>query len=222
MKTCPLPFSIPMVRPTLDGTKTQTRRVAKIHRGKDCPEEMWPHAINDVVEWREQDGRWFGLMGYRTLAYADCPYGQHGDRLWVREPWKTEAAVDHLPPRSLRCGAGIYYLADGDPAHAGRYRHARFMCRWMSRIELEIVSVRLERLQEISEEDAMAEGIALCDEFECEGQRLRIWNQGEFEAETAVGAYQQLWEKLNGADSWAANPLVWVIEFQRLPMGGTP
>ncbi len=213
MKTRPLPFSIPMVRPTLDGTKTQTRRVAKIHRGKDCPEEMWPHAINDIVEWREQDGRWFGLMGYRTLAFADCPYGKPGDRLWVREPWKTEAAVDHLPPRSLRSGAAIYYLADGEPARAGRYRHARFMCRWMSRIELEIVSVRLERLQEISDEDGRAEG---CDHSSSEAAKAIGW------CEKPRRAFRRVWEQINGADSWAANPLVWVIEFRRLPVGGTP
>lgn len=215
MKIRPIPFSIPMVRPTLDGSKTQTRRVAKIHRGKDCPEEMWPSALNDIVEWREQDGRWFGLMGYRTLAYADCPYGQPGDRLWVREPWKTEASVDHLPPRSLRSGASIYYLADGEPEHAGRYRHARFMCRWMSRIELEIVSVRVERLKEISEADAKAEGIKPAVGGWWSGAEMQV-------GATPEAAFALLWQSINGPDSWTENPLVWVIEFRRLPAGGTP
>src|SRR5678810_176772 len=90
-----------------------------------------------------------------------CPYGVPGDRLWVREPWRTVEQYDHLPPRDVPRTAPIVYSDAGAPwdGISGRYRHARFMPRWASRILLEIISVRAERVQIISEADARAEGV---------------------------------------------------------------
>lgn len=86
-KERPILFSGPMVRAILDGRKTQTRRVIKAKDSDPNRCITLSMLMANVAEWRLQDGRWFGIDGYDTLVYADCPYGQAGDRLWVRETW---------------------------------------------------------------------------------------------------------------------------------------
>lgn len=197
MKTRPIPFSIPMVAATIAGTKTQTRRTLKRQPVKRGAFWEFPWGAGCSLEHMPV------VSGHATAAA--CPYGQPGDRLWVREPWKTESIFDHLPPRDLPRDADIYYLADGIPPGAGRYRHARFMPRWVSRIMLEVVSVRVERLQEISEGDAIAEGGPRCGHSGAPISGKR--------------GFRHVWQSINGSDSWDANPWVWVIEYQRHTMG---
>lgn len=125
-----------------------------------------------------------------------CPHGKRGDRLWVRESF-------------LQDSGGFIYRADGDfegnAKILGGWRPSIFMPRWASRILLEITNVRVERINDISEEDAIAEGV-----------------DGEKEA-AAIGstwydkprrAYRRIWESINGQGSWDLNPFVWVIEFK--------
>ena len=199
MKERPMLFSGPMVRALLAGTKTQTRRVVKI------PQRM---------------------EGFTSPAGAlvdfDCPYGQPGDRLWVREACRAHEITDaehdgvHLPNPGTD---GVVYLADGafreienTPEASEKwislssYRGKDcatvppiHMPRWASRITLEITNVRVERLQQISVQDALAEGV------QREGEYLDMPRM----------AYKSLWEQINGAGSWDANPFVWVIEFRR-------
>lgn len=213
MKERPILFSAPMVRALLNGTKTQTRRVVK-------PQ---PVELPDFNRGRLS----YNVRGsvYRAWnpAVMDprCPYGQRGDRLWVRETW-TQACVH---PRQ---GDEVFYRADGEVAPEFEpWIPSIHMFRWASRILLEIVSVRVERLQDISEADAMAEGLTALTK---DGRTIKFGipdMDGEPGTDdigwpwstwllSARGAYRKLWESINGPGSWEANPWVWVIEFKRV------
>jgi hypothetical protein len=210
MKERPIPFSAPMVRAVLDGTKTQTRRIVRHQYGGA------PRIVGDGVAFLD--------AGRRTGPDQLCPYGVSGDRLWVREAWRASAQHNDLAPREIPVGDGIEYHADDKPDYLlGRYRHARFMMRWMSRITLEITAVRVERLQDISEEGAIAEGV------EREGIYFKSYEKilvGPHKGKphphsvapnrSPLTSYRELWESINGAGAWAANPWVWVIEFRRI------
>jgi hypothetical protein len=175
MKERPILFSGPMVRAILDGRKTQTRR-----------------AIRPPMPWR--DGWGVGLGEY------NCPYGQPGDRLWVRETWA---------PKQWEKGA--CYRATGDLLDTGhcQWRPSIHMPRWASRITLEVIGVRVERLQDISEADAEAEG---CEPLPmCGGPEVGGYNCYQ-------SGFELLWGSINGKLApWSSNPWVWVVEFQRIP-----
>lgn len=179
-------FSAPMVRALLAGTKTQTRRAVKA---------------------RESN------------AHADSrsPYGRPGDRLWVRESFfaygRWEKRYNETKQRdewrfvdmTRECGHSYLYAADNPDVRLEKGRsvtpgwHTRsslFMPRAASRILLEVVAVRVERLQVISEQDAIAEGV-------------------EQDAGNPIDSYRSVWERINGTGSWDANPLIWVVEFRR-------
>jgi len=185
MKERPILFSGPMVRAILEGRKTQTRRVVKPQPGCDPRDD-------------------------EHLDMGRCPYGQPGDRLWVREAWHTDerdleyARAKHEDAMS---DSPIYYRADPENDNAGcTWRPSIHMPRWASRITLEITRVRVERLQEISEKDAIAEG---ADPY------LHPVHPGR-EGLRHVDGFRSLWESINGPGSWDANPWVWVIEFKRV------
>jgi hypothetical protein len=127
-----------------------------------------------------------------------------GDRLYVRETWAAPHAYDHLPPRLIPQDARIHYAATEDRGGL-LWRPSIHMPRWASRITLEVTGVRVERLQDISEADAMAEGVhySLLEKIQAGQDR---W---------ARHAYKKLWETINGSDSWDLNPWVWVVEFKR-------
>jgi hypothetical protein len=181
-----------MVRALLAGTKTQTRRIVK------NPERLE------------------GLMGYKEEG-AWCPYGQPGDRLKVGEAWRTLKEYDDLSPAQLLDHAPISYEADGVTlnGHWGRYRNARFLPMRFRRLELEIVDVRVERLKDISREDAIAEGLVQKPAGTISVEMGCNWG---FEGDTRIGspisAYAALWQSINGPDSWQANPWVWVVSFE--------
>lgn len=211
MKERPILFSGPMVRAILAGTKTQTRRAMK-------PQPTDEFRVL-AVEWYspEYEDRHGELQPGEDIfgVYGDeegykCPYGAPGDRLWVRETWRAPGAV----PRSddpVRPGMRIEYRADEDHATDGfTWRPSIFMPKWACRLVLEIVGVRVERLQTISEADALAEGIAFDKQWEGYG----IDGGRFFHCSDPRRSYEQLWESINGEGSWDANPWVWVIEFK--------
>jgi hypothetical protein len=127
-----------------------------------------------------------------------CPFGGPGDRLWVKETHGPSAG-------------GMVYRADGGTAcpDGGKWRPSIFMPRWASRITLEVTGVRVERLQDISQADAMAEGVT---------QGVYRGLTGSIVAtceDQVVEGYRELWQSINGPGSWDANPWVWVVEFKR-------
>lgn len=206
MKEHPMLMNAPMVRAILAGTKTQTRRVIKPQPPRDCApirvEEFHPTVIDRNGD--EQPGApIFGAFDLGGEWGVRCPYGQPGDRLWVRETWGT-ATGEH----SARWKQGtILYRADAGIDIAGqevdlmRWKPSIHMPRWASRITLEIISIRVEQLQDISRGDAMEEGCPFPNM--AKGDDPRKW-------------YADLWEQINGPDSWEQNPWVWVVEFRRL------
>ena len=260
MKERPILFKGEMVRAILNGTKTQTRRAIKSQPycngyhfdGREllCHNDYLPPSamLMDITHGKHEYTT-SNLEGWES----ECPYGQVGGHLWVRESfWRDRrdkgcVAMDAdgyttvKPPRGdLSNGKTI--SIDGLKTHQFWRKHPSIhMPRWASRITLEITGVRVERLQEISEADAKAEGCESLHEGEhgyvyreehdwnicpkCGGTRLHNtlgYNLGVIhdvdcrECDTYVKRYRHLWESINGVDSWNANPWVWVIEFSRV------
>lgn len=211
MKERQIPFSGAMVRAILDGRKTQTRRIV-------MPQPKVSAAGNLIGEWLSRPLGGLLLPKPQDIV-IHCPYGQPGDRLWVREAWRTTGdggRCDDTPPRDLQPHR-VWYEADGAaPADecVGKYRPSMFMPRWASRVTLEVIGVRVERLQSISEADAIAEGIEQTpDGFSVDGGR-------HFHAASARMSYASLWDSLNDARgyAWDGNPWVWVVEFKGIAL----
>ncbi len=193
----PILFSAPMVRALLAGTKTQTRRVVK-------PQPH--HGLVGVMvnlggaDWAMDDGDLSGQWR--------CPYGVPGDRLIVRETFRLPAEYDDVKPSLVRSSAPVWYAADVRADEGwGKTRVSIHMPRWASRLTLTITEVRVERLQDISEADAKAEGAP------------QLWTTGDGDFyEDARGnhltGYAGVWEHINGPGSWAANPWVWAVSFE--------
>lgn len=218
----PIPFSVPMVQAVLDGNKSQTRRVLaeqppetyRYERSRDDWHtghilRKQPMIFDDQPCWGY--GAAWGGQPVWEVDWPSCPYGKPSDVLWVREPWCASKSWDPLKPSEIGRHADILYLADNPlefyqkAGIAGRYRHARFMCKWMSRLTLKITNVRVERLQDISAEDCIAEGIEPKD----------LGNAAE-ETAWVRAEFRRLWESINGPGSWEKNPWLWVVEFERV------
>ena len=216
MKERPILFSAPMVRAILAGTKTQTRRILKPQPEAGANFFSVDVALNMAGE-PSGLAAWFLDSNEGGLPPVFCPYGQPGDRLWVRETWLH---IDDDGDKFDGMGTQTYYRASSmnperDDAYMKerglRWRPPIHMPRWASRITLEIVGVRVERLQDISEADAMAEGVALHDDG-----KFTDYTSPTGYAGNAVSSYRSLWSSINGPGSWEANPWVWCIEFRRV------
>ena len=238
----PILFSGPMVRAILEGRKTQTRRAVKPRDPTwtyscvdDADGQAWLYESDDVGEWHE----------------AACPYGEPGDRLWVRETWRCTGGADRkgiiyradeggrIPDAFALLGLdelGRKWLDHGqwpdwdrlvyDTAQSTTWRPSIHMPRWASRINLKVMGVRIERVQEISEEDAQAEGVDAADDYpgycpECHGYGVTgcccDYSQDCVTCATAKGRFSALWDSINAKRgfSWNTNPWVWVISFRR-------
>jgi hypothetical protein len=233
MRELPILFSAPMVRAILEGRKSQTRRAVKPQPTQCCPtgsslplaqgDWAWPYPKTGGGIVRVSNRR-NGPEGWTE----HCPYGQAGDRLWVRETWRyadwtgdgypwIEYQADsakslrdsQLPPEWSERVIDIWaklseeenFAIDGRAADR-KWRPSVHMPRWASRITLEVTDVRVERLQDISEADAIADG--------CIAVNKGIsWH-------TAADAFEALWNSINGPGGWDANPWVWVVAFKRV------
>jgi hypothetical protein len=213
MKERPILFSAPMVRAILEGSKTQTRRIIKPKKG------------GEIVG--------VGGPGIAMEKLSDCefstvvsPFGQPGDRLWVRETWQGPLIDEELEdefrqsPDFFKKPAFCAYRStdtldaiNADGEELG-WRPSIHIPRWASRINLEITGVRVERLQDISEEDACAEGVERMSAMQGCGLYRNY-----LDALTGYirpdDSFSSLWKSINGPGSWGANPWVWVIEFKR-------
>lgn len=215
----PIIFSAAMVRALIEGRKSQTRRV--LDKDLFAPGEWTDDYVmhDGNAEWRERLIRW-----------------KVGDRLWVREAWRTFVSLDDVSPVSVLSperGAGICYEAGGgasisrppgrelfsdysleerhDRRAFGRLRAAMHMPRWASRLTLTVTDVRVQRLQEINEADAKAEGL----EFRLDWlPQYRGSSNLPWRSEFACDAYADLWNALHGDGAWSLNPWVAAISFE--------
>lgn len=215
MKDTPILFTSENVRAIFDGRKTQTRRLNGLKKFNRQPDR-----------WRLEGSTFAFDGGFEYVPVPNCPYGQPGDRLWVRETWAVDRCYDHMKPSAIPASRPAYYY-HAKPNHIVENWHKKrpsiFMPRWACRLWLELTEVRVERLQECSEADAIAEGI------ECVGgptscnpwRNYRIGQPGEMNMHCSAPSrsYMTLWESINGEGSWEANPWVWVLTFKRVTNG---
>ncbi|MCU8695843.1 ASCH domain-containing protein [Enterobacter cloacae] len=180
-------FNGEMVRAILDGRKMQTRRPLK-----------WKQTRFTEIGEREDGSRWPWSEDAEHACdfWHPCPFGAVGGRIWVRETWARYNIDQDSHDMAYRA------TPPADWPEEGRWRPSIHMPRWASRILLEITDVRVEQLNDISEEDARSEGIS--------GSSARDLKE----------AYAALWRSIYGSDSWRANPWVWVIEFKRIEGDG--
>lgn len=243
-KERPILFNGPMVRALLDGGKTQTRRIVKPQADARTTE---------VFQGADGIWRFSYPTARAPVSHADwdvrCPYGVPGDQLWVRESWQynnwTEDGypwigykangetrlcnripdcewADRLTEVWERLSSQENYSIDGLAADR-KWRPSIHMPHWASRLMLEIACVRVERLQDISEADAVAEGLETMAQHNPIGTptgktlALNPWIPNESPVwDTPIGAYRSLWESINGTDSWVLNPWVFVVEFKAI------
>lgn len=237
MKERPILMNAEMVRAVLDGRKTQTRRPVNAWRFDHVDlSGAVPELRGKYQFLRLKDGGEFGPV--------TAVFGATGDRLWVREAWQEffDDEIMPLRPRGPRGRLGspstpdrlsyVFYRADGPvpvqpPLGRANWRPSIHMPRWASRITLEITGVRVERIQDITEDDARAEGVAFdsgweeqCGEGYTSGEGFLDYRSKDdaFSCRTAADSYRTLWDSLYGGDhrAWAANPWVWVVEFRRI------
>jgi len=202
----PILFSAPMVRAMLNGAKTQTRRAVRKQFGADAIVAEVAATTPEGWQVSGHSGLWWDDAGACIDDAIRSPYGMPGDRLWVRET-------------HIDLGACFLYRADHGAeteralvAPGQRWRPAIHMPRAASRILLEVTGVRVERLQDISEADAQAEGIAYSERF----NGYCIGMAEHFNSHDPRQSYFSLWEAINGPGSVEANPWVWCVEFLRV------
>jgi hypothetical protein len=213
MRERPILFSTEMVKAILEGRKTQTRRTKDLDLYNKINPDYWKLVGVGSYQKKGHNARTgVAMMANATnQTFSDfCPYGNPGDVLWVRETWAKIKEFD-----------GVLYKAAGDdPMRCGKWKPSIHMPKVAARIWLEITDIRVERLQDISEEDACAEGV----EYKVSRGGLyykdyMIERDWYFKAKPS---FFSLWRKINGTDSLHANPWVWVISFKVLSTTGKP
>lgn len=201
-------FTGESVNGIMAGTKTMTRRIVKV----ELPDE--PTKVSGQ-KWGMVDGAFY-------YCGVKCPYGVGGDRLWVREAWRTEERASDMvdgvlfqdgtfrPIEDSGAAAILWIDAHANGKYGDGWRLPMFMPRWASRLTLEITGIRVERLQDITEEDAITEGIS-------GWEHLGSYDGYDDDFQTAREVFRGLWDKLNGKHApWKENPWVWVISFKKL------
>ncbi|CZU68433.1 Uncharacterised protein [Enterobacter asburiae] len=212
-------FNDEMVRAILDGRKTQTRRIMKVQ--PDTPEFGLRRIIESSIAneigmyfWSQEDAR--GIKARSKQFF--CPFGDVGDRIWVRETWaEAGASAPDLTLYRANYPAHVpTHYENVPPAEDVRWTPSIHMPRWASRILLEITDVRVEQLKSISEEEARSEGVAQLREGFWKHYQPG-WTQHQL---SARGSFATLWESIYGFGEWDRNPWVWVIEFKRIEGDG--
>lgn len=239
IKERPILFSAPMVNIIIQGRKTQTRRrIADFQQieENDDKEHVKKYPNMRFMAGGQKDPR-YGFLFFASTAEkiateylpSHCPYGKPGDRLWVREThayiWPSEqepedikeCRIEYRADTNGYCLPGQWPDDMRDDDDCPKWKPSIHMPRWASRINLEITNIRVERLQDISKEDAVSEGIQ-------ELPSRRGYYDPIAPSTISLGhyytdprcAFSVLWESINGDDSWTKNPWVWVIEFKRI------
>jgi hypothetical protein len=228
MKERPILFSTEMVQAILADRKNVTRRMTGLESKNEHP-DFWersgdPQKFTHKFNYKKLDFSPLKIQyGFRPvewddnydLSYAVCPYGQPGDLLWVRETffdtqkYKSAPLFQFAPP--------IIYKADPDTfIGCHKWKPSIHMPQEASRIWLKITKIKAERLKNITEADALAEGIIKIDD-----EAYKYDNSiGSFQ--TALSAFRALWRSINGLESWDQNPWVWAISFEVVSKTGRP
>ncbi|EPM0570771.1 hypothetical protein WJB81_000864 [Klebsiella aerogenes] len=215
-------FNGEMVRAILDGRKTQTRRIMK-----NQPEHSGL-GLRRVIDSKNgsDDGKYFWSLSdacglkIRSKSFT-CPFGSVGDRIWVREAFRVHSRATDVATLVYKASERNSWTEQthrvpvsvcNKPATPEKWTPSLHMPRWASRLLLEITDVRVERLREISQADAEAEGVGKL--------KKGFWKNyqpgwTEFQL-TARGSFATLWKSIYGDESWYADPWVWVIEFKRI------
>lgn len=233
MKERPILFNTAMVKAILEGRKTQTRRVLKAQPPLTDKKIMPLYTMEPepkVTEVTMHEVIDNGMPFPSSISRHNCPYGKIGDQLWVRETWSTvnlygeialaykadgevirvvenesfqdeDGLINYDDPR-LEKYSFAPWADDLLEGKEGNWKPSIHMPRWASRFLLEITNIRVERLNEISELDCLKEGVGSPILRDCKKPK-----------------FMQLWESINGLDSWAANPWVWVVEFKVIQGG---
>jgi len=208
----PIIFSAPMVRALIEGRKFQTRRILKLAGrlpdyvgGRGFTHDPtcwgWEDSNNgDYVTIEKEPGQ---RMGWRDWVGAY----RAGDRLWVREAFRLDGAGSRVPHEMCRLHRPVEYRADGYEPDRHEERPSIHMPRWASRLTLTVTDVRLQRLQDITEDDAQAEGLVQAYEGWATDTQGRCWGP------TARDLFVQLFDSLHGDDAWEANPWVVALTF---------
>lgn len=221
----PILMSGPLVRPSMEDLKTRTMRTMK----DKLPRWKWPDYPRAVAVWDRSHGPEVAARNGSWPTWQDeagdarpapCPYGLPGDRLWVRETWQIkspwwaeEAARKRASGEVLTAeeqAHTVQWRADyADPKTQGRWTPSIFMPRWASRLTLEITSIGVQRPQELTAAEIVAEGVPFSglpgDEYIGSPEQKRLLHDG----------WRKLWIGINGAASWDANPWCWVVGFRR-------
>lgn len=236
MKERPIIFTTNMVRSILDGRKTQTRRIIKARDQPYLETEIDEVAFSPVNGWcvRRPFITQESMTCYEVTQTFKCPYGQPGDILYVKETFRK---YNHITQEGGLLGESVLeYKADGHGAlveHDGdgciiykkngeekliSWTSPRFMPKEAARTWLQVTDIRVERVQDISEEDAMAEGVEKYHNTDW----YKRYGSDDHWCATAYASYAYLFETINGKDAWNANPWVWVITFRVLSTTGRP
>lgn len=247
MKERPILMSGPTIRAILDDRKTAMRRVAGTPpAGSESvlkrPGDTFANTFWNGEQWETQniEVSSYCLCHTRQMRRYNpptntgkiewyqwesspfyCPYGKPGDRLWVRETWATPGNYDHIKPSDLidtMCHEIVYRATELYPVYYN-WRPSIHMPRWASRITLEITGVKVERLQDISEEDALAEGLYTLSNRDGTFYNYNSGIEPRYWWTDPISAFVALWQSINGKRpgcNWDSDPLVWVIEFKRI------
>lgn len=230
MKTKPILYSAPMVKSLLNDTKTQTRRTKGLEVINENPDDYTFVSFlidayhNGVAVFKNSDGK---------NVIVKCPYGFPGDVLWVRETWSSTVNINKQHPWPNRPHVEIekyddsdavlwtayIFRADGEwnwtdddgfSTEQSFWKPSIYMPKAACRLWLKIKDIRVERLNIISEGDAKAEGVEKWDNV-----NYKIYGSDAGKTESSIKSFSTLWQSINGPDRWAANPYVWVIEFEK-------
>ncbi len=214
-KERPLLMTSSMVRATLNDSKSQTRRLQDLDRINQSPDD-WEFLGVSVAPRKNKDlvstARFRHKSGEEVAI--GCRYGKPGNLLWIRETWGEIYSGGYT---LIGCSDCVAYRADGTELQSGqKWKPSIFMPRWACRIVLEITDIRVERLQEISESDAIGEGVERSgDGWKCYGN-CPAHSEGYDKRSSATASYMSLWDSINDATCpWISNPFVWVVEFKK-------
>lgn len=214
MKFHPILFSTEMVKAILEGRKQMTRRSITHDKVNVVDPSFAPDW--DYIRFFDGHAKFCEVNNHINEVYVKCPYGEVGDVLWVRESWRTAAEYESKPDYSVMSSSDFVYKADLE--WHGPFKPSIHMPKTACRIFLKIKSIRVERLQDINEADAVAEGIKPCgppfDNVKKYGWRFESYTGNS--ACLPIASFQTLWQSINGYESWNSNPWVWVIEFEQI------